>query len=320
MRSTHNEQRLAVRVRSMSWEAEGVLSVVFTTVDGSDLPVWDPGAHLDLELPGVVTRQYSLCGDPDDCRAWRIAVLREPVSKGGSHAIHERVRAGDEVTVVGPRNHFPLIDATAYRFVAGGIGITPLLPMIRRVAASGADWTLLYGGRTRASMAFLDELAAYGSRVLVRPQDEYGLLDLDTLQELEPDTRVYCCGPEPLLDAVEKLSAAWPPETLRTERFKAKTQPARDPADEAQFVAVLQHSGYEVDVPPGCSILDALEQAGLEADHSCREGVCGTCEAVVLAGIPDHRDSLLSADERAQNSSMMICVGRALSDRLVLDI
>lgn len=321
MRSTHDEQRTTVRVASMAWEAEGVLSVVFAPLDGSELPAWAPGAHLDLELTGVLTRQYSLCGDPAQRSRWRIAVLREPVSKGGSQAVHERLRPGDVVTVVGPRNHFPFVPAPAYRFVAGGIGITPLLPMMRRASEAGADWSLLYGGRSRASMAFLDELGAYGSRVQIRPQDEYGLLDLPSfLGEPEPATLLYCCGPEPLLGAVEDLCHRWSTKALRTERFKAKAQPVRDAGDEQPFVAVLQRSGYEVDVPAGCSILDAIEDSGLEADHSCREGVCGTCEAAVLSGLPDHRDSLLSDDERAENASMMICVGRALSERIVLDI
>lgn len=321
MRSTHNEQRTAVRVQSMSWEAEGVLSVVFAARDGAELPAWEAGAHLDLELSGVLTRQYSLCGDPAERNRWRIAVLREPVSKGGSQAVHERLRPGDVVTVVGPRNHFPFVEAPAYRFVAGGIGITPMLAMIRRAEESGADWRLLYGGRARSSMAFLDELGAYGSRVQVWPQDENGLLDLASfLGEAEPDALVYCCGPEPLLGAIEGICNGASPKTLLTERFKAKAQPVRDPASEQPFVAVLQRSGYEVDVAAGRSILEAIEDSGLEADHSCREGVCGTCEAAVLSGTPEHRDSLLSQEEREANASMMICVGRATSERIVLDI
>lgn len=321
MRTTHSEQRMSVRVRSMAWEAEGVVSVEFGTLDGSDLPAWDPGAHLDLELPGVITRQYSLCSDPDRLSRWRIAVLREQVSKGGSQAVHERLRPGDVVDVVGPRNNFPLVESPAYRFVAGGIGITPLLPMMRRAAAQGADWTLLYGGRSRASMAFVDEVEAYGSKVQVRPENEFGLLDLDGLLKTpETNTLVYCCGPEPLLKAVEGCCQGWASRALHVERFKPKPQPLPDPDSELPCVAVLRRSGYEVDVPPGSSILEALEACGLEADHSCREGVCGTCEAAVIEGEPDHRDSLLSAEERAANESMMICVGRSLSERIVLDI
>ncbi|MDN5803523.1 MAG: PDR/VanB family oxidoreductase [Microlunatus sp.] len=321
MRVTHDEQRMTVRVRSITWEADGVVSVEFVALDGSDLPAWEPGAHLDLELSGVITRQYSLCGDPARRSSWRIAVLREPVSKGGSQAVHERLRPGDVVTVVGPRNNFPLTDAPAYRFVAGGIGITPLLPMMRRATESGAEWTLLYGGRSRTSMAFVDEVEAYGERVQIRPQDEFGLLDLQSLLGTpETETLVYCCGPEPLLNAVEASCSAWRSGALRVERFKPKPQPVRDPGAEQAFVAVLQRSGYEVDVPAGTSILEAIEECGLEADHSCREGVCGTCEAGVVAGVPDHRDSLLSSEEQAANESMMICVGRALSERIVLDI
>ncbi len=321
MRTTHDEQRLTVRVRSMVWEADGVVSVEFVALDGSDLPAWDPGAHLDLELPGVITRQYSLSGDPARRSSWRIAVLREQVSKGGSQAVHERLRPGEVVQVVGPRNNFAFAPAPQYRFVAGGIGITPLLPMMRQADAAGAEWTLLYGGRSRTSMAFVAEVQAYGPRVQVRPQDEFGLLDLRSLLGApQTDTLVYCCGPEPLLGAVDEACRDWPPGALHIERFKPKPRPVRNPGAERPFVAVLSRSGYEVDVPAGSSILEAIEECGLEADHSCREGICGTCEAGVVEGLPDHRDSLLSEQEQAANESMMICVGRARSERIVLDI
>lgn len=321
MHVTHTEQHLRLRVAQMTWEAEGVLSLRLRSLDGGDLPAWAPGAHLDLQLPGVITRQYSLCGSPSDRTSWRIAVLREVDGRGGSRAVHERLRPGDLVDVLGPRNNFPLHDAPAYLFVAGGIGITPLLPMIEAAEAAGARWSLTYGGRTRASMAFLDELSTHRNAVRVMPRDEVGLLDLEALLAVpQPDTLVYCCGPEPLLAAVEQRCQPWPKGSLHVERFAPKAQPAADPATEAAFEAVLQRSGATVQVPPGRSILQALEDAGLEALNSCREGICGTCETTVLEGVPDHRDSLLSDDEKDENTTMMICVGRALSARIVLDL
>jgi ferredoxin-NADP reductase len=320
MHSTHDEQHLALRVHRMTFEAEGVLSLELRYPDGRQLPVWEPGAHLDLLLPGVITRQYSLCGDPDDRFSWTIAVLREPVSKGGSAAVHGTVRPGQLVDVVGPRNHFPFQPATTCYFIAGGIGITPLIPMIKRAADAGVDWCLVYGGRSRTSMAFVQRLEALGPRVQIRPQDEYGLIDLSRLDTPTPDAQVYCCGPEPLLAAVEQRCRSWPTGSLHVERFKPSERSAGGGEQDREFTVVLATSSREITVPAGQSVLEALEAAGVEPPNSCREGICGTCETKVLAGQPDHRDSLLSDQERAENATMMICVGRALSERLVLEL
>lgn len=321
MHQPHQEQQLQLRVRQLRWEAEGVVSLLLQRPDGGELPAWEPGAHIDLRLPGVITRQYSLCGSPAERRTWRLGVLREPRSSGGSAAVHERLRPGDRVEVVGPRNNFRLGRAADYLFIAGGIGITPLLPMIEAVSASGASWSLVYGGRRRDSMAFVEELARYGTRVQLRPQDEHGLLDLDALLGTpRPGMLVYCCGPEALLAAVEERCAVWPKGSLHVERFAARPRPPTDPAGERDFEVVLARSGRTICVRAGKSILDALEAEGIDAPNSCREGICGTCETAVLAGTPEHRDSLLSEDERAANDTMMICVGRALSERLTLDL
>lgn len=320
MHVDHEEQVLDLRVNRMTWEADGVLSLELRHVDGEDLPSWRPGAHADLQIPGVITRQYSLCGDPEDRSVWRIGVLREPDSKGGSKAVHESVRPGDVLTVVGPRNNFRFVPSASYLFVAGGIGITPILPMIRAAEAGGAGWSLLYGGRTAGSMAFLDELVGYADKITVRPQDTYGLLDLaGLLGAPQEDTVVYCCGPEPLIEAVEDLCGTWPKGSLHVERFAAKPREESDPSQEQPFELVLSRSGRSLTVQPGQSVLEAMEEAGLEAPNSCREGICGTCETAVLDGLPDHRDSLLEDDEKEANDTMMICVGRALSQRLELD-
>jgi ferredoxin-NADP reductase len=301
--------------------ADGVVALTLTDANGRELPAWTPGAHIDLVLPDPsLSRQYSLCSNPADRRAWRIAILREPKSRGGSEFIHDVLKTGDTVRVRGPRNHFALVDAPRYLFIAGGIGITPILPMIATVNAVGADWKLLYGGRRRASMAFLDELALYGDRVRVCPEDEEGLLPLGSvLSPPRDDTLIYCCGPEPLLVAVEGRAGSWPTGSLHFERFKAKPTEAA-PAVAETFEVVLQRTGITVTVPPDKSILEVVEAAGLYVLSACREGICGTCEQQVIEGEPDHRDSVLTPAERETNEVMMICVSRCRSPRLVLDL
>jgi ferredoxin-NADP reductase len=293
--------------------ADDVVGLVLAPPAGGTLPPWAPGAHVDLAPDGGPERQYSLCGTPAE-PTWEIAVLREPGGRGGSAFVHDHVRAGDRVRVRGPRNHFSLVEAARYRFVAGGIGITPIRPMIAEVAARGADWRLLYGGRTAASMAFADELTALGDRVRLRPQDEHGLLDLKAeLADVDETTAVYCCGPEPLLAAVADLV---PPRTLHVERFA----PVAIATDGTAFDVELNRSGKIVRVLPGRSVLESIEAAGVPVLFSCREGTCGTCETEVLDGEPDHRDSLLTEEEHAAGDTMLICVSRARGARLVLDL
>ncbi len=307
-------------VAAVDQVAEDVVALTMTDPDGDSLPPWTPGAHVDLMLGPDLIRQYSLCGTPSDSRTIRVAILLAPGSRGGSVQVHERVQPGSLVRVRGPRNHFPLVASPRYLFIAGGIGITPLLPMMAEASAAGADWTLLYGGRTRASMAFLDELGRYGDRVTLVPQDELGILDLDTaLGQPRDDTLVYCCGPEGLLTAVEQRCAAWPAGALHLERFAPKPAKPDEPADQP-FELVLARSGLTLTVPAGKSVFDVVQQAGISILGSCHEGICGTCEQVVLDGEVDHRDSILSEDERALNETMMICVSRAYSERLTLDL
>ncbi|MGW0838682.1 PDR/VanB family oxidoreductase [Streptomyces sp. NPDC002787] len=311
-----------VTVVSRRTAADGVISLVLAPHDGVPLPRWQPGAHIDVVLPTGAVRQYSLCGPTAVTDRWRIAVLREPDGRGGSQWIHDNVREGSELRIRGPRDNFPLRRARRYLFVAGGIGITPLLPMITEADATGADWSLLYGGRSRATMAFLSELEGYGERVTVRPQDEYGLLDLaGHLGEPAPSTLVYCCGPAGLIDAVEAHCATWPAGSLNVERFAAV--PGRHPGDgegDEPFEVELRSLGVMLTVGPGESVLRAVEAAGAPVVSSCEEGICGSCETAVLAGEIDHRDSLLTDDERAAGDTMLICVSRARGGRLVLDL
>lgn len=309
------EDSLRLTVRRMTWEAEGVLSVELIHPDGKPLPAWTPGAHLDVHAGGQV-RQYSLCGDPHTPDVYRVGVLNEPASRGGSRFVHTQLRPGQQITVSEPRNHFVLEDAPSYVFVAGGIGITPLLAMAREAARRGAEWRMVYGGRSRASMAFTGELDALGGDVTLVPQDEHGHIDLDSvLAELPAGALVYSCGPEPLLAAVEQRC---PEDRLRLERFAAPT--VERTREEETFEVECRTSGTTLTVGAGTSVLEAAEAAGLTVDNSCRDGICGSCETRVLEGTPDHRDFLLSEAERAAGASMMICVSRCASGRLVLDL
>jgi ferredoxin-NADP reductase len=301
--------------------ADGVQRLTLQHPDGRALPAWTPGAHVDLVLRPDLIRQYSLCSDPTDTSTLQVAVLREPQGRGGSAYVHDALAAGDRVLLRGPRNHFPLVQAPSYLFVAGGIGITPLVAMVRAAEAAGAHWHLLYGGRTRASMAFCDELiGTYGpSRVSIQPQDETGLLDLDRhLGDLADGTAVYCCGPAPLLEAVLALGRDWPAGRLHVERFSPK--PDADTGDSAPFEVELARSGMTLAVPPEASVLETVEAAGVEVLNSCREGTCGACETPVLGGDIDHRDSLLSDEEKLAGDTMLVCVSRSRGPKLVLDL
>ena len=300
--------------------AEGIVSLTLADPGGGELPVWTPGAHVDLLLTPELTRQYSLCGSPSDRERWRIGVLLDAGGRGGSQHVHASLQAGSRVQVRGPRNNFPLAAAGRYVFVAGGIGITPLLPMIAEAEATGASWRLHYGGRRRQSMAFVDELLErYGDRVELWPEDERGMLDLAALLgQAQAGVLVYTCGPEGLLQAVERTCAGWPAGSLYVERFVAK--PVDDSAAATTFEVVCQRSGITVTVPEDRSILEVVQGAGVAALSSCLEGVCGTCETAVVEGEPDHRDSLLSEDEKAAGDYMMICVSRCHGARLVLDL
>ena len=285
--------RTTVRIVEKRSIAEGVCELTIADPHGRRLLDWTPGSHIDLMLPGDRIRQYSLCGDRRDADTYRIAILREPEGRGGSSYVHDQLDVGDLVGIGGPRNNFRLVPATHYLFVAGGIGITPILSMVRAAEAMGASWELLYGGRTRSSMAYLDELEPYGSRVQVVPQDVDGLLDLRAaVASLPVGARVYCCGPAPLLTAINEVCADLPGGALRIERFVAPEQGA--PVRSTAFEVELASTGTVVTVDPESTVVDALVSAGVPVLTSCRQGICGTCETGVLAGEPDHRDSLLT--------------------------
>ncbi|MEV6609376.1 PDR/VanB family oxidoreductase [Kutzneria sp. NPDC051319] len=319
----HTEHELDLVLVRKETIADGVVRLTLRHPDGESLPGWKPGAHVDLVLTDDMTRQYSLCGNPHDRSTLQVAVLREEAGRGGSRYVHDVLVEGQRVHLRGPRNHFALVEARRYLFIAGGIGITPILPMLAQATAGGADWRLVYGGRTRQSMAFRDELTVrYPGRVDIHPQDEHGLLDLSSLLA-EPgsdadDTAIYCCGPEALLVAVEQHCAGRPSGVLHLERFAPKDG-ALDRSRTA-FEIELAGTGTVLQVPTDRSILGVVEESGVSVLSSCQEGTCGTCETAVLSGKPDHRDSVLTAEEQEAGDVMMICVSRSHSPRLVLDL
>ncbi len=266
-------------------------------------------------------RSYSLCGDPDDLTQYRVAVLRVHDGRGGSQELHRVVdETRRSLAVSAPRNDFELVDAPAYLFVAGGIGITPLLPMVRAASAAGIPWTLVYGGRTRDTMAFLPELAdAPGGVLRVLPQDEAGLIPISELFDALADgVEVYACGPAPLLDACQE-AAARRETSLHLERFFASR--AMVPTEQNHgFDVELRRTGTELHIASNESILARVREVLPGQPWSCEEGVCGSCETTVLDGEIDHRDEILDEDERAANDTMFICVSRCLGARLVLDL
>ncbi|MFK4759846.1 PDR/VanB family oxidoreductase [Microbacterium sp. ZW T5_45] len=313
MTSTTDLSDIRVRVRGLTREAEGVLAVELEPLADA-LPAWTPGAHIDLVLPSAPVRQYSLCGDPASTR-YRIAVLREPESRGGSRAVHERLRPGDEVVLREPKNHFVLEAAEEYVFVAGGIGITPLLPMVKAVAARGASWRLLYLGGSRSRMPFLDELASLDAdRIRIVARDEGSRADLPAALTASPDALVYACGPERMLTALTEIVDA---ERLRVEYFAA---PEVEYEPGGPFRVRLDRSGLELEVAPEESILDVLRGAGVDVLSDCEEGICGSCETRVVEGEVEHRDFVLTAQEKTRSDCLMVCVSRASCPLLVLDV
>lgn len=320
-RSNERAQELEteVRVEAVERAADGVVTLDLRRPDGGELPAWEPGAHVDLVLGSAPTRQYSLTGDRRDRSRYRVGVLRDPEGRGSSSHVHDVLRAGDVVRVRGPRNHFRLVRSPRYLFVAGGIGITPLMPMIAEAEAAGADWRLIYAGRSRASMAFLPALEELGDRVVAWPRDERGPLDLgEAIGSAVPDTQIYCCGPERMVEAVEAVSRSWPPGALHVERFTPRSSASA--ASNRPFDVVLERSGTTLTVPADRSVLDTVEDAGVFVLASCRRGTCGTCETSVLDGEIDHRDTVLDEAAREGGGSMMICVSRCTSASLVLDL
>lgn len=307
-------------VRSMKWEAVGVLSLTLCDPDNRAMPPWRAGAHIDLNVEGGVrSAQYSLCG-PRGVDSWKIAVLNRPAGQGVSRYVHQRLRPGNHVRVSDPRNHFTLKPAADYLFVAGGIGITPLLPMIEEAKANGRTWNLAYGGRSRAAMPFIPALSRHGSAVQLFAKDDVGRMPIRRLLDAaSAGTAVYCCGPEEMLDAVRAGCTATGLGDPNFERFSPVPQKVTDAPAHA-FSLILARSAVTLEVGPDKSIADVLDANGVFVPTSCRAGVCGSCETRVLSGQVDHRDALLNDAERLRSETMMVCVSRACGSSLTLDL
>ena len=316
---------LSVRVQAVRDEAQDVRSFTLVAADARPLPAFSAGSHIDVHVgPGLV-RQYSLCSDPSDTGRYQIAVKREPASRGGSQGMHERVREGDLITISAPRNNFALEPAAKHHLlVAGGIGITPLLSMARQLARAGAEFSLIYFSRSIAHTAFHELLSTpqYRGRVTFHyalEPDHVRAYLRRILWTRPPDGHLYLCGPRPFMDLVETTAApTWPPDSVHLEYFSADPASLAGPKD--SFVIKLARHGGEFEIAEGRTIIEVLAEHGVTVDTSCEQGVCGTCLTGVLEGEPDHRDVYLTDAERLANDRMTVCVSRAKSPRLVLDL
>jgi tetrachlorobenzoquinone reductase len=318
---TANE--LALRLHSIRYEAHDIVSLEWQSADGNSLPDFTAGAHIDLQLGAGLTRSYSLINPQHERNRYVIAVKRDPASRGGSRFIHENLRVGSVLAATAPRNHFRVEEDAPHSILfAGGIGITPLWAMVQRLAQLGRSWELRYCARTPHHAAFAAEaraLASGGRGILHCHYDQDNPLDLsEAITHAAGDTHLYCCGPAPMLDAFERACAGRDPATVHLERFTAVA--AAQTTTMGAFTVTLARAGRSLCVEPGQTILDALLKAGLTPPFSCREGICGSCETRVLDGVPEHRDSVLSATERASNRTIMICCSGCKGDALVLDL
>lgn len=316
---------LNVRVVRKATEAVDIATFELVAADGSALPPFSAGAHIDVHLPHGLIRQYSLCNDPAESHRYLIGVLRDPASRGGSQAMHEQVREGDRLRISAPKNHFPLAHEAGHSvLLAGGIGITPILCMAERLAVIGADFTLHYCTRSRERTAFLERIgsSAFAPRVAFHFDDGEPAQKLDLEAALPPPAaghHLYVCGPRGFMDAVlsHARAAGWPEAQLHYEFFAAAAAPS---SDDGGFDVQLASSGRTLRVEKDQTVLAALIAAGVDMPYACEQGVCGTCLTRVLEGEPEHRDSYLSPEERAANDQFLPCCSRAKSARLVLDL
>jgi ferredoxin-NADP reductase len=316
-----DNKSIELRVTAAQPAARGIILLTLAKADGDNLPSWTPGAHIDVHLPikgETVIRQYSLCGDVEDKKHWQIAVLRVAEGRGGSCYVHDSLKVGDVVSASNPKNNFELVPAGEYLFIAGGVGITPILPMVRKASRDGVRWKLICCAKTAENFAFLDDLGSLpGGEVVAHPSGVNGRLNLAALLESLPaECHIYSCGPQGMLDELAEVGAKVGVDRVHIERF---TPIEVDSSEDETFEVEFAGSGISFMVAPGQSILELAEEHGIDVDSSCQEGTCGTCETRVISGIPDHRDSVLGPRERAANKTMMICVSRATCKKLVLD-
>jgi ferredoxin-NADP reductase len=291
----------------------------FERPDRGKLPGAEPGAHIGLILPNGIERQYSLVSAGPELSDYTVGVKRDANSRGGSLFMHDQLRVGSTIRIVPPRNNFPLLeDAELVVLIAGGIGITPIYCMVKRLIAKHRSWQLYYSCRSRLDAAFASELSQYPQSHFHFDDEEEGrfLNVAAIIEKLPKHAHLYCCGPSPMLAAFEAATAHWPPEQVHVEYFTPKFAAAQ----EGGYVVELARAKRELFIPAGKSILQAVREAGIQVPHSCEEGVCGACETRVISGTPDHRDTILTEQERKESATMMICCSGSKSPRLVLDI
>jgi len=316
---------LKVRVAAKTLEAADICSFELVSADGKPLPAFSAGSHIDVPLPGGITRQYSLCNEPGESHRYQIAVLRDANSRGGSSAMHERVNVGDVIEISAPKNHFPLAhEAKKSLLLAGGIGVTPILCMAERLAATGGAFEMHYCTRSAERTAFRERIAAsrFADRVRFHFDDGDASQKLDIaglLGSPEGGTHLYVCGPKGFMDAVlgTARERGWPAAQLHCEYFSAEVVHS---ASDESFEVQIASTGRIVVVPRDKTVVQALTEAGVEVQTSCEQGVCGTCLTRVLEGVPDHKDMYLTPEEQAANDQFTPCCSRAKSARLVLDL
>ncbi len=313
---------LQVKVLRRREEAEGIASYELARADGQPLPPFSAGSHIDVHLPGGLVRQYSLCNDPHEAAHYRIGVLRDAASRGGSIAMHEQVHEGDVISISEPRNHFPLHAAPHSLLLAGGIGITPLMCMAQRLAAIGASFELHASNRSRARSAFLDELKSFGERFHLHLDDGEASQKLDlpaVLKAAPAGSRIYVCGPTGYIDFVVATAKAqgWPADQLHLEYFGAAPQ---DTTGDREFEVRIASTGQSYRIPADQTVTAALQAQGVDIIVSCEQGVCGTCITRVLEGECDHRDMYFTDEEKAKGDQFTPCCSRAKSSVLVLDL
>jgi tetrachlorobenzoquinone reductase len=313
------DKPVALRLTAITYAAEQVHLYEFRPVSGTTVPAFTAGAHVDLHLPNGLVRQYSIANAQDERHRYVLGVKRDAAGRGGSRFLHDDLRVGTVLEVGGPRNNFPLVEAAAHSvLIAGGIGVTPIVSMIARLRSLGRPWELHYAVRRRGEAAFLDELLAGDGHVCLHVDEEQGgVLDVARIVGTAPEqAHLYCCGPTPLLEAFTAAISSRPAERVHLEYFSSSIAPAV----ESGFIVELARSKLRIEIPPGQTILDTLRARGLKVQSSCEQGICGSCETRVLAGEPDHRDMLLSDEEKATNQVMMICCSGSRSAILVLDL
>lgn len=322
--ATASDALIEVRLTAIRYAARDTNLYEFRRPDGQPLPSYDPGAHIDLHLPNGLVRNYSLIVAKPEPGTYTFGIKRDPASRGGSRYIHDELRVGKTVTISAPRNNFPLKeDASHVILLAGGIGITPIWCMVQRLQELGRSWQLYYSCRSRADMAFLETLESMklGSSAPLQfhfdDENTGKFLNIAGIVAQAPkDAHLYCCGPTPMLNAFEAATKDWPREQIHIEYFTAKAEPAK----KGGFTVELARSHQEFFIPEGRTILEVLLDEGVDVDYSCELGICGACEQRVISGVPEHRDAILTEEEQAENSRVMICCAGCKSDRLVLDL